>query len=267
MSFTNVFSTQSGDVPASQLDANFVAAGNMGNYKCTAAGSNSITLTVESNQPDIGAYSDLLGVKFIAPAAPTASVQVQIGALALVPLYDSQGNQCTMGSYANEAVLVASYNATLGGFQLSGVTSGGSIVTGTILGTNAIGHDAGSNTTSTAYVAANGSVFSYTPKSISSKLRITMEFNANVGIQASTNSSLTAQMYDVTNAVAFGAQAPLQAISASIGIGASARMSITEEVTNSVLTARQFELRQKSSSTGVQVGCSSIIFTVLEIAA
>lgn len=130
MSFNHIFASQSGNVAASQLDDNFNAAGNMGYFKCTASGGNNIALTVEANQPAVGAYSDLLGVKFFAPGSPTGVVQIQIGSLPLVPLYDGAGLQCTTGSYRNAAVINASYNSGLGGFQLEGVavTAAGFII-------------------------------------------------------------------------------------------------------------------------------------------
>lgn len=241
MSYNHTFATQSGDVPAAQLDENFNAAGNMGYFKCTATGSNSITLTPETNQPDIGMYTDLLGVKFIAPSAPTGLVQIQIGSLPLENLYDVNGNQCTAGSFADGAVITASYNLGLGGFQLDGDMSSqeaSTIPFGLINGflANSI---AGTNTTGTLTVGAGQAVNS-----------------ANTGyLQKNTSTNWAVANGNNINGYQGGATLPVSATihffmcqgTSGIGVFASNSLNPTLPAGYNTTFRRIFSLRTDSS--------------------
>lgn len=123
MSLPNIFATQSGNVTASELDANFNAVGNMGLYRCTATGTNTITLTPATNQPAVSAYAGNLGVFFVAANTSTGPVQAQVGILPEIPVYNQDGTIAGANSIlANSAYTMfyeASLNTGAGGWQLA----------------------------------------------------------------------------------------------------------------------------------------------------
>lgn len=122
MSLPFNFATESGNQPAAQLDTNFVAVGNMGIYRCTATGSNVLTLTPNPNQPEVTAYADDMAFFFIAAATSTGTIQAQVGVLPDLPVYDQDGSATGANSITVAGAYIAFYQSSLnggtGGFQL-----------------------------------------------------------------------------------------------------------------------------------------------------
>lgn len=127
MSLPFTFATQAGNVPASELDANFNAVGAMGITACTASGTNAISLTSASNQPPISAYADYQAVGFVASATTSGPVTLQINGLGFLSVFDVTGAQLDSGSLVISQYYVVIYNSALntgsGGFQLISVNS------------------------------------------------------------------------------------------------------------------------------------------------
>src|SRR5579872_747885 len=116
MALPFIFATQpTGNVPASDLDTNYNAVGALGIFRCTAAGTNSITLTPIANQPTIAAYTNNLGFWFVAAATSTSTVNIQVGSFASLPLYDKSGNAAGAGSLIANYLYVAYYISSLNG--------------------------------------------------------------------------------------------------------------------------------------------------------
>lgn len=131
-----------GNYPASLLDGNFNAVGNMAIYRCTATGTNAITLTLLANQTPIGSYANNIAFWFIAPATTTSSpVTIQVSALSALNVYRDDGvlagsGDLTLGG-AYEAYYINSLNAGVGGFQLtqsSAIPANSTIITPNIVG-------------------------------------------------------------------------------------------------------------------------------------
>lgn len=105
------------------LDDNFAAVAAMGRTRCTAVGTNSIALTPVSDQPAVPAYVDQAQFAFEGVADSTSSVQGQVGALALLPVYTPDGTQAGAGDILNGFYYVwtylASLNSSNGGFMIT----------------------------------------------------------------------------------------------------------------------------------------------------
>lgn len=123
MALPFVFASESGNQNASQLDTCLNAVGRMGVTQCTASGTNTIALTPAANQPTIASLLNFPLFGFVAAAAPTGSVNVNVNSLGALPLYLADGvTQAGAGCFPAGAYVIVVYNAALnsaaGGFQL-----------------------------------------------------------------------------------------------------------------------------------------------------
>lgn len=90
---------------------------------CTAVGSNSISLSPQTNCPTPSAYTELCGFRFVAAANSTGPVQVNANGLGLLNVYKADGvTQCGTGDLIGGEQYVVTYhgslNSGLGGFYL-----------------------------------------------------------------------------------------------------------------------------------------------------
>lgn len=183
MALPTIFATQpTGNVPASDLDANFNAVAAMGIMQCTASGTNSITLTPAANQPAVSAYANYQQFSFVPAATPTGSVSLQVGSLALLPLYYADGKtQASVGAFTAVQLVIMVYNSALnsgaGGFQIVSLISA-SQIPGTTTNDN----------------AASGNVGEYISSNLGSGSAITMSSETTENI---TSISLTPGDWDV----------------------------------------------------------------------
>jgi len=121
MTYPTIFANlPAGNQPASLLDTMFNIAGSMGAIPCTAAGTNAITLTPNTNAYLPAAYSNYQIVSFVAVATATGAVTVKLGALAFVKLFMPSGLQANAGDININSYYIAAFNAALdsgnGGF-------------------------------------------------------------------------------------------------------------------------------------------------------
>lgn len=129
MALPTIFATQpTGNVPASDLDVNFNAVAAMAITQSAASGTNGITLTPAANQPPVSAYANYQQFSFLPAAIPTGSVSLQVGALASLPLYYTDGKtQASIGAFTTVQLVVIAYNSALnsgsGGFHIVNVTN------------------------------------------------------------------------------------------------------------------------------------------------
>jgi microcystin-dependent protein len=100
----------------------FNIAGNQGNIGCGCTGTNTLTLTPNTNFFAPGAYVNYQMVSFVAAATSTAAMGIQIAGLGLVNLYNSSGNQAGAGDIVAGTTYLACFNSALnlgaGGFQI-----------------------------------------------------------------------------------------------------------------------------------------------------
>lgn len=132
MSLPNSFGNEPNPV-MSELDVNFAALGAISYVPCTAAGTNTITLTPRANTPAINGYSQLQGYPFVAVGTNTGGVQIQVlgpsgSPLTLLQAYklSSAGPiALTAGDIQNGSYYVPVYdlalNSGVGGFHLVNV--------------------------------------------------------------------------------------------------------------------------------------------------
>lgn len=163
MSLPVIFANESGNQPATQLDENFNAVANMGLYRCSATGTNAIELALAANQPDIAAYLDGMAFEFIAAGTSTAAVQIQVGTLPELEVFNQDGSASGAGSTVLNAaytmIYKSSLNAGAGGFQLlqANAASGGALTATSLTFTTTSGIIG----TTTNDSAATGSVGQY----------------------------------------------------------------------------------------------------------
>lgn len=125
MTLPTTFNTVSSPATGAELDGNFAAVGALGTVQCVATGSNTIVLTPVPGYPAVTAYGLPYPVRFgfTAAGGSTLSVTVQVGSLAALPLYTSNGtSQAGNGSLLSgiyyEIAYVSTYNTGTGGFVL-----------------------------------------------------------------------------------------------------------------------------------------------------
>jgi hypothetical protein len=153
-----------------QLDGNFAAVGALTTLLCTATGTNAIVLTPVANQPTVNGYGlpNPLKFGFVAPAATTGSVTLEVLALGFLPVYVPAGSQATSGTllsgqyYEVTYTTGASYNSGNGAWVLSsyqpatGVTA---VAPATVSGLT-ISNDPGTPNTKIQVRAVNGCLVS-----------------------------------------------------------------------------------------------------------
>jgi hypothetical protein len=128
MTYPTVFANlAAGLEPASLLDTMFNQAGFQGNIACTATGTNSITLTPNSNFFLPAAYTNYQMVSFTPAATSTGSVTAQVGALGQRNVYNPSGIQASTGDIALGNIYVmtfaSSLNSGAGGWQIVNTTA------------------------------------------------------------------------------------------------------------------------------------------------
>lgn len=126
MTLPTTFNTVSSPATGAELDANFNAVGALTTVQCVAAGANTIVLTPVPGYPAVTAYGLPYPVRFgfVAAGGSTTSVTAQIGSLAALPLYltngtSQAGNGSLLSGIYYEIAYVASYNTGAGGFVLT----------------------------------------------------------------------------------------------------------------------------------------------------
>lgn len=129
MSLPYTFGTlPAGNTPASNLDANFTALGNIDYVPCTASGTNAITLTPVANTPTIASYGQLQGYSFIAAGTSTGAITISISPNGFLPAYKpsisgplAAGAGDSVGAVYYVAVYDIALNGGSGGFHLINV--------------------------------------------------------------------------------------------------------------------------------------------------
>lgn len=125
-------SLPTGNVPAADLDTNFVQVASTAIVPCTATGTNAITLTPLANNITISVYANYLNFGFVAAATSTGSVTINVSSVGALPLYiaGSATSQATAGTLTVGVFYVVTYNLALnsgaGGFQIIGGSGAGS---------------------------------------------------------------------------------------------------------------------------------------------
>jgi hypothetical protein len=124
-----------GQQPFSLWDQSLADMGNIAVLPCTAAGVNAVVLTqtASSFSPTIIAYQQGQTFSFAAAGNSTGSVTIQVGTLAAVKLYKTDGiTQAASGDLVSGVQYFISFNTTLnsnaGGFQIIAPTGGGGTV-------------------------------------------------------------------------------------------------------------------------------------------
>lgn len=119
-----------GNNPASYLDANFAALGAITPIPCSAAGTNSITLTAAANTPTISAYNQLQAYRFVAANTTSAAATIQLGALAPLNTYKPSASGPTATASGDivsgecyDAVYDSALNSGAGGFHVYAISS------------------------------------------------------------------------------------------------------------------------------------------------
>lgn len=123
MSYPTVFANlAAGNQPASLFDTMFTISGEQGNIPCTAAGTNAITLTPNSNFFSPTSYVNKQMVTWRAVNTSTGAVTIQISALGLVKLFTVNGVQAASGDIVSGTEYTCTYSSALdagnGGFQI-----------------------------------------------------------------------------------------------------------------------------------------------------
>jgi hypothetical protein len=164
LTITNTFATQSGNVPASQLDTNFsqLAAAvnslaNYGNYFSDSGAVNAMVITVAS--PLVVAYAAGLPLQVKVAVTNTGAMTLNVNSLGAVPVTAPNGSALAAGTVVAGAILPLQYDGTK--FQYLGsitpATGVSSITAGAGIGVNAnTGAVTVSNTGVTSAVAGAG---------------------------------------------------------------------------------------------------------------
>ena len=115
--------------PLSDFDTMFNVVGSMGTIFCTASGTNTVALALNTNMPAL-AYSNYQAFGFVAFNTSTGSVTLNVAGLGALPAYAANGvTQLGSGAIAAGTYYVFAYNAALnsaaGGFQLVSANASG----------------------------------------------------------------------------------------------------------------------------------------------
>jgi len=128
MSFPTVFANlPAGNNPASLLDTMYAIVGAQGAIPCTATGTNSYTLTPNTNYYQPASYQNFQIVAFVVPNSSTGLVSARLGPLAFINVYMPSGLQAGSGDLTVGAYVIMAFNAALnagaGGFQVFNATT------------------------------------------------------------------------------------------------------------------------------------------------
>lgn len=128
--------------------------------------------------------------------------------------------------------------------------------------------DAGSITSSTSFVGAQGANFTFQPISPRSLIHIYMMFEGNIQNIAANNTTGSFQVYETTSGqtpIGLGAY-QIAALSGAGGVGSKAPCALNViGIVNSALTPRLFDLFQASSGSGAIVSADNIVATINEV--
>jgi hypothetical protein len=128
MTFPTIFANLTPPTqPAALLDTMYDIVGAQGIIPCVASGTNTITVTPETNYYQPASYANYQCISFAAVNSATGAVTIQLGALGFVNLYTASGSQANSGDIVATKFYVAAYNGALnsgsGGFQLFNATT------------------------------------------------------------------------------------------------------------------------------------------------
>jgi hypothetical protein len=124
--------------------------------------------------------------------------------------------------------------------------------------------DAGSSTTSTSYVNANVSQFSFTPLSTSSTLILIANFNAQIANVLGVNAQSAYSIGESSTAV--GSAYTHRAFSGSGDIGLQSMPCIQLSLSNTATTARNFTVMHLVNAGGQTSTVAGIRMTIMEVA-
>ena len=124
--------------------------------------------------------------------------------------------------------------------------------------------DAGGTTTSTTSVNVNGANVSITPKSITSKLIISVVAQFGEGAVSAATTAGTFQLFDVTNSVLVGIPIVAQC-TGSTNVGVFIPGAMAAIVTNAALTSRSFQMQAKTNNASAIAQAASMVWSIREI--
>jgi hypothetical protein len=124
--------------------------------------------------------------------------------------------------------------------------------------------DVGSSTSSSSYVNANNSFFSYTPVSTSSSLILIATFNAQIANVESVNAQSFHSIGESNTQI--GSGYIHRSFSASGGIGLQSIGCIQVNLSNTATTARSFQMMHAANTSSQTATTGSIRMTIMEIA-
>jgi hypothetical protein len=127
--------------------------------------------------------------------------------------------------------------------------------------------DNGGTTPSNTPVNVQGAAFTFSPKSTSSKLVISYQFQGANNTATGINNVCTFQVYETTTSpTAIGTAVSIEALSGGGGIGLITPCAILiPNIPNSALTVRKFTLYAVTGSGGTTVGATGISATIVEV--
>lgn len=157
-SVTNTFATQSGNVPASQLDTNFTqpatalnALATYGNYYADTGSANTIVVTVPS--PLVATYGTGLPLQILVAVNNTGATTINVNGLGAEALKYQDGSAMVSGQLTAGGIINVMYDGT--NFQL--LSTGAPGVTSVIAGTGISVSAATGNVTITNTAGAGSS--------------------------------------------------------------------------------------------------------------
>lgn len=148
MTLPTTFGPLTGQIPLSDLDANFAALGAISTIPCGVTGTNTISLTPLANTPSIPAYANYMAFSGIAAASNTGPATAGVGNLQNLQIYKDTPtgpSALTGGEIVSGNLITLTYDGSLPGFHLeTGINTaagtflplGGGTLTGTMQGTS-----------------------------------------------------------------------------------------------------------------------------------
>lgn len=153
-----------------QLDANFIAYSVFGNIPCAVSGTNSLTLTQNSNTPNLTQLTNYIRFSGVFANSNTGALTLQVAGFSALNGYKDSpsgptafvGGEC-IANNAFTAVYDSTLNANAGGYHVStntgfagGTISGNVVLSGGIL--SVLGGSLGASLTSTALLGNSLSI-------------------------------------------------------------------------------------------------------------
>lgn len=125
--------------------------------------------------------------------------------------------------------------------------------------------DAGGTTTSTTFSNLNAANVSITPTNTASNLYICVSFSGSSAVFATVNTTATFQIYDVSNSVLLGSAYPIGAPNASGGTGINDASIVCATTTNTVTSARLFQMQAKTNNASSAAGGTIMVWSIEEV--